>query len=228
MTTRRIAMTASLHIQSLLSLPFGQNTYVIWQEGRSEALVIDPGLQPELILDFLRQKGLTAAALLCTHGHADHIGGNAALKAAYPQAPLLIGAGDEVMLHDTRANLSAQFGLPLTSPPADRLVREGDVLDLAGIRLEVLEIPGHSPGHVAFLYRAIPSIVFGGDILFQGSVGRVDFPGGSANRLLSGIRDKLFSLPDDTVVYPGHGPATTIAEEKRHNPFVGEMAVFEE
>ncbi len=221
-------MASPLQIESLLSLPFGENTYVVWRQGDATALVIDPGLQPELILEFLARQRLTPAAILCTHGHADHIGGNAALKAAFPAAPLVIGAEDAPMLVDADANLSAAFGLPVTSPAADRMVREGDVLDFAGIRLEVLEIPGHSPGHVAFLYRDEPSIVFGGDILFQGSVGRVDFPGGSGPQLFAGIRSKLFPLPGDTIVYPGHGPATTIAEEKRSNPFVGDRALFEE
>jgi glyoxylase-like metal-dependent hydrolase (beta-lactamase superfamily II) len=119
------------------------------------------------------------------------------------------------------ANLSAPFGFSILSPPADRLVREGDVVDYAGIPLEVLDIPGHSPGHVVFVHRGNPINVFGGDVLFQGSIGRTDFPGGNATQLIDGIRAKLFALPDDTVVYPGHGEPTTIGVEKRTNPFVG-------
>jgi len=125
-------------------------------------------------------------------------------------------------LTDAELNLSAPFGLPITSPAADRLVREGDVLEHAGIRLEVLEIPGHSPGHVVFVHRSEPLVVFGGDVLFRGSIGRTDFPGSNGPLLLQGIRTKLFPLPPDTVVYPGHGPVTTVAQEKRFNPFVGE------
>jgi hydroxyacylglutathione hydrolase len=126
------------------------------------------------------------------------------------------------LLIDANLNLSAPFGLPITSPPADRLVREGDILEIAGIRLEVLDIPGHSPGHVAFIYRGKPCRAFSGDVLFRGSVGRTDFPGGSAEVLFEGIRTKLFTLPPDTMVYSGHGPVTTIEYEKRTNPFVAE------
>jgi glyoxylase-like metal-dependent hydrolase (beta-lactamase superfamily II) len=215
-------MAEPLQIHTIVSMPFGENTYVVWRPGRADALVIDPGLEPDLILAFLAEQGLTPAAILNTHGHADHIGGNDALKAAFPAAPLVIGHGDAAMLTDANANLSAPFGMPIVSPPADRTVREGDVLDLAGIALEVLDIPGHSPGHVVFVHRMAPVHVFGGDVLFRGSVGRTDFPGGSANQLFSGIRAKLFALADDTVVYPGHGPVTTVGNEKRTNPFVGE------
>jgi hydroxyacylglutathione hydrolase len=209
------------NIQAIVSAPFDENTYIVWQPPRTEALVIDPGLDPDAILDFLRGQGLTAAAILNTHGHGDHIGGNGDLKAAFPEAPLLIGAGDEPMLADADLNLSAPFGLPITSPPADRLLREGEIFEAAGLRLEVLEIPGHSPGHIVFVVRGQPTLVFGGDVLFRGSVGRTDFPGGSTQDLLDGIRRKLFALPDDTVVYPGHGPATTVGAEKKTNPFVG-------
>jgi glyoxylase-like metal-dependent hydrolase (beta-lactamase superfamily II) len=212
----------SLQVRTVVSMPFDQNTYVVWLEGRSDALVVDPGLEPEQILELLEGHKLTPAALLCTHGHADHIGGNRVLKRAFPEAPLLIGKGDAVMLTDAEANLSAPFGMPLTSPPADRTVSEGDVLHLAGIDLEVLEIPGHSPGHVVFLHRHTPCQVFGGDVLFRGSIGRFDFPGGDGRRLLAGIRARLFTLPDDTVVYPGHGPVTTVGHERATNPFLAE------
>jgi glyoxylase-like metal-dependent hydrolase (beta-lactamase superfamily II) len=185
-------------------------------------LVVDPGLEPEAILDFLSEQGLRPAAILNTHGHADHIGGNAAMKQAFPEAPLLIGAGDAHLLADADANLSAPFGMPITSPPADRLVHEGDLLEFAGISLEVIEVPGHSPGHVVFRYRNDPDLILGGDVLFRGSIGRCDFPNSNGPLLLEGIRTKLFALAPGTIVYPGHGPVTTIGHEKRFNPFVGE------
>jgi glyoxylase-like metal-dependent hydrolase (beta-lactamase superfamily II) len=203
-------------------MPFQENTYVVWLPGRKEALVIDPGLEPDLILDCIREEQLSVVAILNTHGHADHIGGNAALKEAFPGAPLIIGVNEQKLLADPEANLSAQFGLPITSPAADQLVKEGDLLEIGGIRLEVLDVPGHSPGHVVFVCRGTPCVVFGGDVLFRGSVGRFDFPGSDGRLLAEGIRDKLFTLPSDTVVYPGHGPVTTIGHEKRSNPFVGE------
>ncbi len=212
-----------LEIHIIVSMPFAENTYVARLPGRRDVLVFDPGLEPELILDLLRRQDMTPALILNTHGHGDHIGGNAALKQAYPAAPLLIGAKEAAFLTDPWQNLSALFGTPITSPPADRLVNEGDVVEAAGIRLEVLEIPGHSPGHVVFVYRDSPVIVFGGDVLFRDSIGRTDFPHGDGPLLLKGIRTKLFALPDDTVVYPGHGDTTTVGREKRYNPFVGGM-----
>jgi glyoxylase-like metal-dependent hydrolase (beta-lactamase superfamily II) len=213
---------AAPQIHTIVSMPFEENTYVVWLPERTDAVVFDPGLEPELILDFLREQGLTVAAVVNTHGHADHIGGNAALKDAFPEAPLLIGAGDAVMLVDADANLSAAFGVPITSPAADRTVAEGDVVEAAGLRFEVFEVPGHSPGHVAFVFRGEPCRVFGGDVLFRGGIGRFDFPGGDGRRLVEGIRAKLFTLPPDTVVYPGHGPVTTVAQERRTNPYVAD------
>jgi len=182
--------------------------------------VFDPGLQPDLILDLLREQGLEVAAIVNTHGHADHIGGNAALKDAFPRAPVIIGTNDAVMLTDAEANLSAPFGFPVTSPPADRTVAEGDTVEVAGLAFEVHDVPGHSPGHVVYVYRSCPILVFGGDVLFRGSIGRTDFPGGSHALLLQGIREKLFMLPPDTVVYPGHGPVTKVGYEKTTNPFL--------
>jgi hydroxyacylglutathione hydrolase len=118
------------------------------------------------------------------------------------------------------ANLSALFGLPITSPPADRIVHEGDTIEAAGLTFRVLDIPGHSPGHVVFVHDGTPMRVFGGDVLFRGSIGRYDFPGGDGRLLLDGIRRKLFALPSDAVVYPGHGPVTTVGHEEATNPFL--------
>ncbi len=210
----------SLQIHTIVSMPFAENTYVLWHEGDSAAIVVDPGLEPQSILDFLDERGLQIAAILNTHGHADHIAGNRAMKKAFPDAPLIIGERDAVMLTDARANLSLFYGFEITSPPADQRVREGDQLSFAGIDLEVLDIPGHSPGHVVFIIREQPIVVLGGDVLFRGSIGRTDLPGGSFEQLAGGIRAKLYTLPDDTVVYSGHGPVTTTGHEKRTNPFV--------
>ncbi len=213
-------MTAPVSLRTLVSKPFEENTYVAWLPGRTDAVVIDPGLEPENILDFLREEGLAPAAILNTHGHADHIAGNGAMKQAFPTAPLIVGARETPLLASAEQNLSAAFGFPIVSPPADRTVVEGDVVEAAGLRFEVLDLPGHSPGHVVYVFRGPPCLVFGGDVLFRGGVGRTDFPGGDTNGLFDGIRRKLFTLPADTVVYPGHGPVTTVGHERRTNPFL--------
>jgi glyoxylase-like metal-dependent hydrolase (beta-lactamase superfamily II) len=211
-------------IETIESMPFAENSYVLWCPGRKEAVVIDPGFDPESILEFLGRTGLGLGAILNTHGHADHIAGNAAMKQAFPAAPLVIGRNEAALLGDAAANMSATFGLALQSPKADRLVADSDRLDAAGFSFAVREIPGHSPGSVVFICDDFdPAIVFGGDVLFAGSIGRTDL-GGNLPQLLSGIREKLFPLPDATVIFPGHGPPTTIGAEKRTNPFVGERA----
>jgi glyoxylase-like metal-dependent hydrolase (beta-lactamase superfamily II) len=211
-----------LRVRLVESAPFGENSYVVWADGHQEAFVIDPGFEPDLIIELLRREQLTLAAIVCTHGHIDHIAGNADLKQEYPEAPIIIGRGDARMLTDPHANLSANWGFHIVSPPADRTVDDGQTLTVAGIELEVREIPGHSPGHVVYVVRnENPPVVLGGDVLFAGSVGRTDFPGGSFPQLKAGIEAKLWPLPDETKVYPGHGPMTTIGEEKRTNPFVG-------
>jgi glyoxylase-like metal-dependent hydrolase (beta-lactamase superfamily II) len=211
----------SIQILTIESQPFAENSYLVWREGNSEAFVIDPGFEPDLIREALADRGLTLAAIVCTHGHVDHIAGNADLKHAFPDAPIIIGTRDAKFLTDPVVNMSAAFGYDVTSPPADRLVNESDKFTVAGIELEVFDIPGHSPGHVVYLVREItPLVVLGGDVLFRGSVGRTDFPGGSFELLKSGIKRVLWALAPETVVYPGHGPVTTIGHEKKTNPFL--------
>ena len=215
-------------ILPIVSVPFEENSYIAYLEGHSNAIVVDPGVEPDKILATLAEQQLIPAAILCTHGHADHIAGNATIKKNWPQCPLVIGAKDADKLTDPVGNLSAGFGMNLYSPTADRTVQEGEVLDYAGIRLEVRDTPGHSAGHVVFVALDLQPIqVFGGDVLFSGSIGRTDFPDGSFAELKRSIHEKLFPLPDDAIILPGHGPATTIGTEKRHNPFVGLNASFE-
>jgi glyoxylase-like metal-dependent hydrolase (beta-lactamase superfamily II) len=211
-----------LQIHTVVSEPFAENSYILWQDGRTDAVVIDPGFEPEPILEFLAERGLKLAAIVNTHGHVDHIAGNADMKRAFLDAPIVVGERDAIMLVDAVVNMSEPFGVPVTSPPADRLLHEGDRLDFAGIEMDVFDVPGHSPGHVVYVIRETnPITVMGGDVLFRGSVGRVDFPGGSMAQLKSNIERVLWPLPDGTVVYPGHGPTTTIGHEKRTNPYVG-------
>lgn len=215
-------MTAALpEVRVVVSPLFEENAYLLALPGRDDCLVVDPGLDPDAIVAELQRWGKTPAAILNTHGHADHIAGNARLKEVWPAAPLIIGTGDAPKLEDPRANLSAGYGMALISPPADRTVDEGDELELAGLRLRVAETPGHSSGHVAFMIdECQPALVLGGDVLFAGSIGRSDFPDSDPAALVASIREKFYALPDDTVVLTGHGPTTTVGEERRTNPFV--------
>jgi glyoxylase-like metal-dependent hydrolase (beta-lactamase superfamily II) len=213
--------TAELNIVPIVSVPFEENSYIAYFEGRDVCLVVDPGLEPQLILDELDNRGLQPAAILNTHGHTDHIAGNGALKQRWPQCPLVIGKGDAPKLLDPQTNLSASFGIPIISPPADVTVCDGDTYSAAGINLMVLEIPGHSVGHVVYLTEERnPQVVFAGDVIFAGSIGRTDFPDGNFETLADGIRSKLYNLPDSTQLYTGHGPVTTVGAEKTGNPFV--------
>lgn len=218
---------ARLKLAAIVSMPFAENTYVASLAGRSDCLVFDPGLEPYKIFDYLEAERLTPAAIINTHGHADHIAGNADLKERWPDCPLVIGVNDAPMLTDPRLNLSRQFGIDLISPAADITLADGQTYSAAGFDLAVREIPGHSPGHIVLIWQDnAPYYVFGGDVLFAGSIGRTDFPGGSFETLRDGIHQHLFTLTDDTIVLPGHGPTTTVGEEKAQNPFVGRPAGY--
>lgn len=210
-----------LHLKTVVDGMFGENTYLAHLNGRPDCLVVDPGFEYGQIISQLQDLGWTPAGILNTHGHADHIAGNRALKEQWPDCPLIVGAADANKLTDAMENLSRPFGLDVLSPPADRVVRHGDRIEAAGFELEVCEVPGHSAGHVVYLWKASdPWLAFVGDVIFQGSIGRTDFPDGNADQLLGCIRSRLYTLPDETQLLPGHGPATTVGNEKRHNPFV--------
>jgi len=216
-----------LSVGRVVSAPFDENTYIAHLGDGCECVVIDPGFEPQAIIDYMSDHSLSPAAILCTHGHSDHIGGNAALKQQWPECPIMIGELDAEKLINPELNLSAAFGFAITSPPADRTLREGDRISTAGIVFDVFDTPGHSVGHVVLLYKQVtPWQLFGGDVLFSGSVGRTDLPGCSFEVLERSIHEKLFTLPDDTIVLPGHGPSTTIGREKRRNPFVGAPAGY--
>lgn len=208
-------------LDRVVSSPFDENTYVLRLKNRNDCVVIDPGFGPEQIVTLLDEKKVVPAAIFNTHGHSDHIAGNAALKQRWPDCPLIIGHLDAVKLTDAQLNLSARYGRAIISPPADRTIRQGDRVTAAGFDLEVREIPGHSVGHVILIWKDnTPNMAFVGDVIFLGSVGRADFYDGDFDQLAAGIRAKIFTLPDDTILLPGHGPATTVGQEKVGNPYV--------
>ena len=199
---------------------FQTNAYVVRaDESAKDCVVIDAGLDATELVEFLVKNELRPTALVLTHGHADHIVGLESLHRNFANIKVYIHQLDAPLLADPRANLSAFAGGAFTTDPADVLLDDGDAIDEAGVRLEVLHTPGHTPGGIC-LYVPQEGVVFVGDTLFADSIGRTDFPGGSTGQLVSSIRDRLLPLPDETVVYPGHGMRTTIAREKRSNPFL--------
>ena len=193
------------------------NCYIVGCEETREVAVIDPGGNPRAILNFLKENDLTAKYIINTHGHIDHIGANRAVKEA-TNAKLLIHKDDAKMLVNPASNLSFLMGSKLTSPAADEYIDEGDIIKLGNtVELKVMHTPGHSPGGICL---QTGNIIFVGDTLFQGSVGRTDFPGGSYKQLIQVIKEKLLCYDDEVVCYPGHGPATTIGFERENNPFL--------
>jgi len=218
---------SNLKVATIVSQMFMENAYAAHLEGSGECFLVDPGLEPARIIEYLEEQQLVPVAILNTHGHSDHIGGNGAVKRRWPDCTLMIGQGDAPKLTDPMQNLSGPFGMELVSPAADETVTDGGRRTIAGVDLRVLETPGHSAGHVVYVYEgAGPWIVFVGDVIFQGSVGRHDFPDGNLKQLVESIHQKLFTMPDDTILLPGHGPATTVGEEKQENPFVGAPAGY--
>ncbi|MHC4114037.1 MAG: MBL fold metallo-hydrolase [Planctomycetota bacterium] len=209
-----------MKIDHLVLGDYQTNCYILRDSASADAcLIIDTGLDPDPLLDFLAEHKLNPVALILTHGHADHTAAIPILRKSYPEIKVYIHKFDAEMLTDRGNNLASLAGVSFSTAPAEVMLTEGQTIDLAGISLKVLHTPGHTPGGVC-LYNKDNTIVFVGDTLFAGSVGRTDFPGGNMPQLIEGIRQKLLSLPDDTICYPGHGPVTTIGEERNNNPFL--------
>lgn len=205
-----------MQVKTFVGGPLQSNSYLVVDERSRRAALIDPGMESERVLEVLRAEELRLEFLILTHGHFDHVYGNEVFKMA-TGAQLVIHPEDVPLLAAVPEN-ALLFGFTAPIPPRpDRLVREGDVIKAGAVSLTVLETPGHTPGGISL--RA-PGVVFVGDTLFAGSVGRTDLAGGSLEVLLSSIRTKLLTLPDETVVYSGHGPATTIGAERGNNPFL--------
>ena len=197
--------------------PIMANCFILGCSETREAAVIDPGDEDEKILMALADEKLKLKYIINTHGHFDHVAANKPMKQA-TNAEILIHEADSPMLSQL-SNMAVSFGLSAeNSPPADKFIKEGDIISFGNISLKVLHTPGHSMGSVS-LYNQKEKTVFAGDTLFAGSIGRTDLPGGNYNTLIKNVREKIFSLGDDVKVYPGHGPETTVGTEKKFNPF---------
>ncbi len=194
------------------------NCYLVGCKETKKAAVIDPGGEDEvdLILNLLQKNNFSLKYILNTHGHIDHIAGNNLLKAK-TEALLLIHRLDADMLVDANKNFSSFMGKKIYSPPADKLLKEGDEISLGTLNLIVIHTPGHTPGGISLVLN---NIIFTGDTLFAEGIGRTDLPGGSYQDLIKSIKEKLLVLSDDKIIYPGHGPDSTIGKERRTNPYI--------
>lgn len=207
-----------MQILSLSSGMIGTNTYYVYDEDTKKGFIVDPGGYNKALTEKINELGLEMNYIILTHGHADHIMGVEDFKKDFPDAKVVANKAEAEMLADTRFNMSEQFGKP-TTLTADINVEDGDTLQVGGLNLEFLHTPGHSPGGMC-IYIADENTLFSGDTLFHASIGRTDFPGCSFEALADSVHEKLWPLPDETQVLPGHMGPTLIGFEKEHNPFV--------
>lgn len=199
--------------------PFMTNTYILYNEETMEGLVVDPSFSPEHYIKAISENKIHLRSIFLTHGHVDHMAGMNELRKAFPAAKMYMDKRDQPFLRDPEKNLSYMFPVPTLVDDADVWVKDGDEIETCGYTFQVIDTAGHTPGGISF-YMKREGLVFTGDSLFQGSIGRTDFPGGSLKELTGTIKKNLFSLPDSTVVLSGHGEQTTIGQEKKTNPFL--------
>lgn len=210
-----------MEIKSFVFNPFYENTYVLWDD-TSEAIIVDPGCyekyERDELIGFVREKKLNVKAVVNTHCHIDHVLGNYFMKSEF-NCPLLIPVNEADNYRAVKV-YAPQWGIQqYTEAEPDELLENEGTFTFGSTRLEKIYVPGHSPGHLVFFHKEEKKLI-GGDVLFQGSIGRTDLPGGNHEQLLNNIKTKLYILPDETEVFPGHGSTTTIGFEKRNNPFV--------
>jgi hydroxyacylglutathione hydrolase len=216
-------------IEEITVTAFQQHTRVIGCEQTKQAICIDPGDDSETIADAIDKHGFTLQAIVVTHAHLDHIGGVTALKKLKPEAAIMMHQADE-FIYQALPEQAAWIGIPRSQwasfgfdfaapPPVDQYLEDGQIYQVGELEFQVIHCPGHTPGHVV-LFAPQERKVFVGDVLFAGSVGRTDLPGGSSEQLLDSIKNRLLPLGDDVEVYSGHGPVTTIGKERKTNPFL--------
>jgi glyoxylase-like metal-dependent hydrolase (beta-lactamase superfamily II) len=207
---------SKLQVEPLIVGPLFSNCYIVWDEDKKEGAVIDPGDDADNILKVVKELGIKIKYILATHGHFDHVGAVAPLRRELKVE--FLAHKDDFFFIENGENAANRWGVAIEQPPKpDRFIDDGEKIMVGNFEMEVLHTPGHSPGGVSFLND---SMVFAGDTLFQGSIGRTDFRKGSIEDLSKSIKTRLYTLPDDTLVYTGHGPVTTIGDEKKYNAFV--------
>lgn len=197
--------------------PLAVNCYIVYNEETKKGFVVDPGGDAKRIGKKLEDAGISLEAILLTHGHFDHILAVDELREQFG-VKVYLHEKDAELMGNAQRNVSAMFGKPFTAK-ADVLLRNEEPITIAGIKIDVLETPGHTPGGVCY-YLKEDGVAFSGDTIFQGSVGRTDFPDGSSSQLVNSIKEKLLVLPEDTQLFPGHGDSTLVSYEKQYNPFI--------
>ena len=207
---------SKLQVEQLVVGPLFSNCYIVWDDHIKQGAIIDPGEDAHIILKKITELDVEIKYILATHGHFDHVAAVASVKRETDA--VFLAHKDDLFFMEDCENAARRWGFEIERPPKpDQFIKDGDTIKIGSFTLEVLHTPGHSPGGVSFLHNRM---VFGGDTLFQGSIGRTDFRMGSFEELTKSIKTRLYTLPDDTIVYTGHGPSTTIGAEKLYNPFV--------